>query len=170
MIFTVAVGVVLASAVVVASGYPLRASILILIMGGLGLVLVAMELVRGVRAQRRAGDAVTAGTAGAAAREQPKGGGIMDTPRFASERTTREQALATAEFWAWYGGLLAAIWLLGFRIGVPLFAFAYCRSHGGSWIAAASLAAILTTIIIGIFSVIMGTPWPTPQLFELFDR
>ena len=165
-LFTAAIGVILVAAFLEGLTYPLRASILILFTTGIGALLVLLELFNEVRKAVRAakidnGDG-TSETDPAVLAE------MYDTPKFADNRDASEKRRAMIDIWVWYLGLLLAVLLIGFHVAVPLFAIVYGRTHGGSWKGGIVMALIMLSIIMGLFTWMMGVPWPTPLLLEPF--
>ena len=61
----------------------------------------------------------------------------------------------------WVGGFVAAIFLVGFLIAIPLFVFSYMRLHGSSW-----LGAILITIFILGFMYVISEPLAGIKLYR----
>ena len=54
---------------------------------------------------------------------------------------------------AWVAGFYLAVYLLGFLTAIPLFIFAYMKSHGTRWFIALAFALISTAVIYGAFEV-----------------
>ncbi len=65
---------------------------------------------------------------------------------------------------AWLGGFSLAIYLLGFVITIPLFVFAYMKSHGIGWLAAIIYATLITAFIYGTFELALGVTLYRGQL------
>jgi len=61
----------------------------------------------------------------------------------------------------WVGGFVAAIFLLGFLIAIPLFVLSYMRLHGSTW-----LGAILITIFILGFMYVISEPLAGIELYR----
>lgn len=58
----------------------------------------------------------------------------------------------------WAAGFCLAIYLFGFYIAVPLFAFAYLKWRGRSWLTAAIFAVALSAFIYGAFQFGLKVP------------
>ncbi len=65
---------------------------------------------------------------------------------------------------AWLGGMSLAIYLVGFVITIPLFVFAYMKSHGIGWLAAIIYATLITVVIYGTFELALGVTLYRGQL------
>ena len=59
---------------------------------------------------------------------------------------------------AWTASFMIAIYLLGFRIAVPLFAFSYLKWRGRGFIVSVAFALVSLGFIYGIFELALGTP------------
>ena len=127
--------------------WPLRASILVLLLGGIGLLLALAQL--GM-------DCWTI------FHEPAKAEGMSFEVPMPETADTRWGAL---EIWTWLIGLYAAIWLVGFTIGVPLWVFVYSKFYGSHWITSLTLTAVAWAFIYGIFERALHVPWPDALLF-----
>jgi len=58
----------------------------------------------------------------------------------------------------WAAGFSLAIYLLGFHIAIPLFAFAYLKWRGRSWITATIFAIAMLAFIYGAFELGLKAP------------
>lgn len=75
---------------------------------------------------------------------------------------------ATLKIIAWIMGFFAAIWLLGFELGVPIAAFLYLKfAARESWLMSISLAIACWTFIVGVFGHFLGFIFPEGELFLL---
>ena len=54
---------------------------------------------------------------------------------------------------AWLAGLVLAVYVLGFLIGIALFAFSYLRLHSVSWLKSTIMAAAVVTFVYFLFAV-----------------
>ena len=127
--------------------WPLRASILVLVLGSLGLLLSLVQL---------------AGDLKAIFREPPKLEGFSyETPVLESS----DSRWGDMEIWAWLIGLYLFIWLIGFMIAVPLFVFAYTKFYGARWITSITLSAVAGGFIYGLFEHLLHVPWPESVFF-----
>ncbi len=149
-LFTVFIIVVLATAVYIASGWTLRASIIILVLGSLGVVLATMQLLLDIFMRRPA--------------DQPANL-KYELPQI-QQQDPRKALLGSLEIWAWLIGLLAAIALIGLQIALPLFVFTYSRFYGASWLISIVLTALITGFIFGIYNEVMHVYWPRSVLGE----
>lgn len=147
-VFTSLVGLVIAEALWISRDWPLRASMVILLLGGVGLVLAAAQLSIELRAAR-------------SGEGQPARPSLEIVPAAPAGRW------ATLEIWAWLWGLFFAIHLIGFPVALPLFAFLYAKVYGARWPLAVVLAIGIWGFIHGIFEVLLHVPWPRPLLAGL---
>ncbi len=58
----------------------------------------------------------------------------------------------------WAAGFCLAIYLLGFHIAIPFFAFAYLKWRGRSWLTAAVFAVALLAFTYAVFDVSLKSP------------
>lgn len=141
-LFTIFMGLVFISAIVNAWNWPLRASILVFVLGGLvALPLIVTQLVLELRAEA----------------SKPSRTSGMDVPRF--EGGERFRDLKT---WGWLVGLLIAVWLIGFMVAVPLFVFVFSIIYGARWYVSIFLSAMAFGLLYGIFDVVVHVSWPEP--------
>ncbi len=152
-LFTVFIILVLAAAVAIASQWELRASIIILSLGSLGVVLATAQLLMDIFPR--------GGVTAAPARP------TMELPIF-EDKTPKETLRGTFEIWGWLIGLLVLIRIIGLDLGLPVFVFAYARFYGGSWRLCAILALMIAAFIFGIYDQIMHVYWPESVLGDLF--
>jgi hypothetical protein len=145
ILFTSFVGLVIVVALYVASEWPVRASIVILLLGAIGIVLTLLQLVFDFKAARADDKTVERPTFEVAALEHRGRWGVL-------------------EIWAWLWGLFFAIHLIGFPMALPLFVFTYVKLYGGSWATAVLLAAGTWGFLYGVFEQILHVPWPEPWL------
>ena len=149
VLFTLAVGLVLLWALRVAHGWDeLRASIIVFLLGGIGVCLAALQVVMDLRPRRS---------------EEQAGGIHMDAPLLQPG-----SRWGNVEIWAWVLGFYAAIRIIGFPTTVPLFVFAYAKTYGGGWLLSGLLAALAWGFVYGVFEHILHVPWPEPFLAEIF--
>ncbi|MDP2643385.1 MAG: hypothetical protein Q8P24_00455 [Desulfobacterales bacterium] len=69
---------------------------------------------------------------------------------------------------SWMAGFLAGIYLLGFKAAILLFGIAYMKQHGARWLTAVWVAAFLTLLSWGIFSLILDVTLYPGVLFKVF--
>lgn len=153
-LFTVFVIALLVAAVAAASQWPLRASIIILVLGSFGAVFATAQLALDVfgRARNRA-----------VAPARP----TMELPAF-EDSDPRSTLWGTIEIWAWLLGLLVLIYVTGLDLALPLFVLIYARLYGASWWLAGGLAVTLGIFIFGVYDQIMHVYWPDSILGDLF--
>jgi hypothetical protein len=145
ILFTSFVGLVIAGALFVATDWPVRASIIILLLGSIGIVLAAMQLILDFKALRG---------------ESSK----PERPTFEVAALEHQGRWGSLEIWAWLWGLFFAIHLVGMPIALPLFVFLYVKLYGGGWILSLALAAGTWGFLYGVFEQILHVPWPKPWL------
>jgi hypothetical protein len=138
----------MAAALFVAKEWPVRASIIILLLGGVGMVLVGAQLVADFRALR-IGHSKTV------------------RPTFEVQAIEHQGRWGSLEIWAWLWGLFFAIHLIGFPIALPLFVFLYVKIYGGSWLTTVLLSAGTWMVIYFIYDYVLNVPWPRPWLAAL---
>jgi Tripartite tricarboxylate transporter TctB family len=70
---------------------------------------------------------------------------------------------------AWIGGLLLIMTLIGQHAGVPLFVFVFMLAHGEKWPLSAAMAVVLWGFIYGILDQTLRIHFPTPWLATLWS-
>jgi hypothetical protein len=145
IIFTSFIGLLLAAALFVATDWPVRASIIILLLGSIGIVLALVQLGLDFKALRAEGAKVL-------------------RPTFEVQAIEHQGRWGSLEIWAWLWGLFFAIHLIGFRTALPLFVFSYVKLYGGSWLTAVSLTALTLGFLLGIYDYVLSVPWPKPWI------
>lgn len=148
-LFTLFILLLLSWAIYVAKDWSLRASIIILVLGSVGVVLTLVQLIIDVVPKW-------------AALGEPEGI-AFDAPALKSE-----SRWGNLEIWGWILGLYAAIHLIGFPAAVPLFVFAYAMTYGASWRLSLTLAAVGWGFVYSLFEKILHVPWPESLLNMLF--
>ena len=148
ILFTFIVGLVPVMALIVAKDWPVRASIVILFLGSIGVVLGFVQLVFDCKGLRQGADA--------------------QRPTFDVEALQHESPWGSLEIWGWLLGLFAAIHLIGFLAALPLFVFLYAKVYGARWTTAVILAATTFGFLYGVFEQVLHVPWPEPLLRLLF--
>ena len=148
-LFVVVIGLVLLWALRVAHGWDeLRASIIVFLLGGLGVCLAAVQLVMDLRSR--------------------PGGPPAEGIHFDAPSLRSGSRWGNLEIWAWILGFYFAIRLIGFPTAVPLFVLGYARTYGAGRLLSCLLAAVAWAFIYGVFEHILHVPWPEPFLAELF--
>ena len=148
-LFTLFVTAVLAGAIQVAREWSIRASIIILVLGTIGLLLCVIQLINDWRNLSS---------------EQKFAALTMEEP--ASETDGRWGAL---EIWCWIVGFYVAIHLVGFLAAVPVFVFLYTKLYGGGWGLSILMAACSWGFVYSVFDTLLHVPWPQPLLFSLIS-
>lgn len=144
-LFTIAVIVVMALAVWEAREWPLRASILILVLGSAGILMGLVQLAHELR--HHAGI-------------QSSGMDIdVDEELTGAHATPR-----ILKFAAWLVGLLTGIWMFGFTVSIPIYSLLYARLNGARWLIAVVIAVVNFIFLQGVFEQIIHVPWPDPFL------
>ncbi len=152
-LFTLFIIALLGSAVYIASGWDLRASIIVVLLGSIGVVFATAQLALDIYG-RRAGD-------------RPKRKLEMELPSF-QDSDPRATFWGTLEIWGWMIGLLAAIKVVGLPFALPIFVVIYARWYGASYRMALFLGLLLGGFIFGVYQQIMHVYWPESILGDLF--
>jgi hypothetical protein len=145
--FTSFIGLVILVALLVAKDWPIRASIIILLLGGIGIVLALVQLlfdIKNLHAEQK-----------------------HERPTFETAAVEHQGRWGTLEIWGWLLGLFLAIQLIGFPVALPLFVFLYVKLYGGSWPTAVLLAAVTWGFLVGVFDEVLSVHWPEPWLARL---
>ncbi len=140
LLFTLFIAALLAGALQIARDWSIRASIIILVLGGIGLALAVAQLVSDFKnlRSRKSAAALT-----------------MEAP--ALEVSSR---WGNFEIWAWILGFYGFIHIVGFPLAVPLFVFSYTKVYGGGWILSAALAVMSWGFVFLLFDTLLHVPWP----------
>ena len=149
IIFTSFIGLVMVSALYIARDWPLRASIIIILLGGIGVILAVVQFIfdlKDIRAQKAE----------------------IVRPIYEVQAIEHEGRWGSLEIWAWLWGLFFAIHLIGFEIALPLFVFLYVKLYGGGWLCAILLTALTWGFLYALYDYLLSVPWPTPWLSLLF--
>jgi hypothetical protein len=144
ILFTAFIGLVMLGALFVAKDWPIRASIIIVLLGSIGVLLALMQLRLDFRAARAEGAKIL-------------------RPTFEVQAIEHQGRWGSLEIWAWLWGLFFAIHLIGFPIALPLFVL-YVKLYGGSWLTAVLLTAITWGFLYGIYDNLLSVPWPKPWI------
>lgn len=143
--FTLAVILIMAYALWEARSWPLRASIMILVLGSAGILMAFIQLYTEFRAS---GKIQTSG---------------MDIELDESQ-TGKKATPRILTFGGWVVALFLAIWLLGFTVSIPLFSLLYAKLNGARWYIALIIAAINLLFLQGLYEQLLHVPWPDPVL------
>jgi hypothetical protein len=144
-IFTLFIGTVLLIALVVAWQWPVRASIIVLVLGSIGIALSLVQIVADLKS-------MTAGAVRSQALD-------LEAPAFESSGRW-----GNLEIWLWIIGFLALIQLMGFLYAIPLFAFFYTKGYGGGWGLSVALAVCAWGFVYVVFDMVLHVPWPEPLI------
>jgi hypothetical protein len=145
VLFTSFIGLVILVALFIAKDWPVRASIVILLLGSIGIVLTLIQLVLDFKALRASISKV-------------------ERPTFEVAALEHQGRWGSLEIWAWLWGLFVAIHLIGFPVALPLFVFLYVKIYGGRWATAIILTAGTWAFLYGVFDYLLHVPWPKAWL------
>jgi hypothetical protein len=85
--------------------------------------------------------------------------------------TPDEQTRRTAEIAAWFLGIFAAVYLLGFLVAIPLSAIAYLRfAAHESWVTSVAVAGVCWALVFGVFDRLLHVPLPPGELIRFLLR
>ena len=88
-----------------------------------------------------------------------------DEAMLAPEVRTRR----TGEIAAWFLGIFAAVYLLGFLIAIPLSAIAYLRfAARETWPTSVAVAGVCWALVFGVFDRLLHVPLPAGELLRMF--
>ncbi|MDP2643986.1 MAG: tripartite tricarboxylate transporter TctB family protein [Desulfobacterales bacterium] len=135
--------------------WPFRASILVLVLGSCGLLLVLAQLVLDWRNRT-----------GTVSKEKKPEFELADFDT-ADPKATRR---GNWEAWGWIFGLLVGIRFLGFQLILPLFVLAYAKVYGARWWISIVLAGFIGLFLYGVFDQILHVYWPEPILLKWIGR
>jgi len=140
---------VLAGAIQISLEWPVRASIIILVLGAIGLALLIVQLISDTRnaASGKSSEALT-----------------MEAPAVKTD-----SRWGNLEIWSWIAAFFAAIHLVGFLVAAPLFVFSYTKTYGGGWLLSAALGATAGGFVYSLFNVLLHVPWPKPLIVLLIS-
>ena len=150
-LFTVFIILVLGVAVYTASHWELRASIIVLSLGSMGVLMASAQLVLDCLDSNRDGE--------------PKKLD-MELPTI-KDTDPNKTFWGTMEIWGWLAGLFLAIHVIGLRAALPVFVLVYAKFYGASWRLALILTAMITAFILGVYDNIMHVYWPDSVLGDL---
>ncbi len=84
--------------------------------------------------------------------------GKAEAARAAKESDTKAANRRLWPIFGWAAGFCLAIYLLGFYISIPVFAFAYLKWRKRSWLAAAAFAIALLAFSYVVFAIGLKVP------------
>ena len=140
--------VVLGTAAVYAMQWPLRASFIIYAIASVGVPLALVQLGLNLRTLRLMGK-----TSQSLSTTEPEG---------------RDVYRRTGEIFLWILGLSGVIFLVGYRIALPLFGFLYSRNYGAGWKISLLIAFLAGGFLLLVFDQMLHVIWPTPLLLDLW--
>jgi hypothetical protein len=143
--FTEFILLVMVAALLVARDWPVRASIIILLLGSIGIILALAQLRLDFKAARAEGAKIL-------------------RPTFEVQAIEHQGRWGSLEIWAWLWGLFFAIHLIGFPIALPLFVFLYVKLYGGRWLTAIILTVVTWGFLHGVYDNLLSVPWPKPWI------
>lgn len=83
--------------------------------------------------------------------------------------TSDEQTRRTVEIAAWFLGIFAAVYLLGFLVAIPVSAIAYLRfAAREGWVPTVAVAALCWSVVFGVFDRLLHVPLPAGELLRVF--
>jgi hypothetical protein len=92
---------------------------------------------------------------------------ILDTGFDEEGLSGRVVVIRTLRLAIWFGGMLAAIWLVGYHVTVPVFVFFYLLVFGETkWWQAATAGAVFFLLTYVLFDLVLHTEWPEPALLR----
>ena len=148
LLFFIILLIVLAAAFVITLGYPPRARFFPIIVISFCGVFVLSELAKEFIARHKASSSDKH-------RQKDK-----KAPK--PDKGNRRQFIFTV---TWIGAFALLIWLLGFVVGLPLFVFAYVKTHEEGWRWAIILPIIMFLIVYVGFGILMERPLYEGRLF-----
>lgn len=145
IIFTSIIGLVIIAALYVAKDWPIRASIIIILLGSVGVILASIQFIFDLKDLRSENSKVL-------------------RPTYEVQAIEHQGRWGSLEIWAWLWGLFLAIHLIGFPIALPLFVFSYVKLYGGGWLTALLLTGLTWGFLYGLYDYLLSVPWPKPWL------
>lgn len=159
LLFSLALVVLFAGALVGAQGFRAQARLFPIVIGVVGLAVAVLQLGQEVRRQRAA--AVSAGRVDEAGPEAA----VEET----EEIPPQERRRRTVAILGWLMAFTVAIWLLGFPAAVPIAVGAYLRLGAGeSWLASLVFALASGAVFYGLFVAAIRIPFEDGLLVTLF--
>lgn len=166
-VLTVIMVVLFAFILIDGAGQPIQARLFPMTVGIVGLTLSIIQLLKEivVLVKRGRAHAVEGYT------EEPEAdssdpSGASDFAITAEEKT-KIGRLRAAEQFLWLGGLLLALWLIGFHVAVPLMVGLYLLRHRESWIIIGGVSAGVAVVVWAVFDNLLNLPFPTGILVRM---
>ncbi len=85
-------------------------------------------------------------------------GEVVTARKTAKDSKPKAENRRLGLIFGWAAGFSLAIYLLGFHIAVPLFAFSYLKWRGRSWLTATIFAVVMLGFIYGTFELGLKAP------------
>ena len=152
-LFTLFIGLAILAAMIAAWDWPLRASIIVLVLGSAGLVMVAAQLILDLSRSRK---------------PTPEARPAFEIPSF-EEGGAEALPCGALAVWCWLIGLLLAILAVGLPAALALFVFLYMKSYGAGWLPSLGMAAAIAGFEYGVYERIMRVYWPEALIWRLFE-
>lgn len=150
------------------SGMSAQARLFTLAVGWIGIVIVAVQLIRELIQQHSENQVMASGQS--LAEEEDDGpGGNVDFAVTDEEKTTYGR-LAAIEQFGWLWGMIFCLWLVGFYISVPAMMGLYLRRNGESWLLTILMTAGIWLAVWGLFHELLYLPFPEGYLFRLLGN
>ena len=146
-LFTLFIGIILLGAMKVSLEWPVRASIIILVLGAIGSVLILVQFISDIK--------------------NAASGKSFETLTMEAPAVEADSHWGNLEIWSWIMAFFAAVYIVGFLAAVPLFVFSYIKSYGGGWLLSAALGAMSWGFVYALFDVLLHVPWPEPLIVSL---
>lgn len=143
--FTLLIIVAIGFAIITALEWPLRASILVITLGGSCWVLAVIQLFQECRPGHQA---------------ESSG---MDI-ELSEDQKVEKNPLRALDIWVWLVASVAGIFLFGLYIAISLWSFFYAYRHGSRWWMAAIISLICWGMMWGLFERVVHMPFPEPFL------
>jgi len=150
--FTLCVGLAILGAMIIAWDWPLRASIIVLVLGSIGFLMVLAQLILDLSRNRTTTEPASL---------------AFEIPSFDEEDAAGSQR-GVLEIWSWLIGLLLAVFLIGLPLSLALFVFFYTKLYGGGWVVSLGMAGAIAAFEYGVYDRIMHVYWPEALIWQLF--
>jgi hypothetical protein len=154
-LFTLLLAAVFAAGILDARAWPWKTAFFPMVVGIGGFVLaVILSLWIGLRGGGSASDEAV-----------PQGDIFLDDSLRSGEALKRTLVIC-----AWILGIVAATWLVGQPIALPLFVFLYLKvGSGESWMVSLGLTVAVAIFLMGVFDNVIHVSWYDGALLRWFD-
>ncbi len=146
-LFTLFIILIMIAALIIAKDWPLRASIIVLALGGAGLILAIAQLILDITRPP----------------EKEEARPVYEIRSFNSVDPAL-YSKNSMEMWAWFIGTIAMIPVLSLPVTMVLFVFLYSKIYGASWTLSFSLSGATAFFIWGLYMRLMDVYWPDSLL------